>query len=207
MFLFLILAAALAFMSLPAVGQVNPEAAPGPSQGEPTFKYQGYAGFAYTSLNQVNQSRYGLIGVKLMMTRDWGKYFGLMGAIDYNKPPLSNSSSPNPGDPSVYTVLIGPELHATLYEKLSGLFFAELGGEHTGGESMTPSLSFAGGFGGGMQYDLSNRFSIRAVGDRVGASFSLIGNSLPGSQTPQELGYSTHRTWNARGGIGVVYHF
>jgi hypothetical protein len=183
-----------------ATGQVNPEAAPSAPQSGAPFKYTGYAGFAYTSLNQVNQSRYGLIGGKFSVTRDWGKYFGLSGVIDYYKPPLSHASPGNPGDPSVYTFMVAPEVHATLYENLSGLFFAEIGGEHTGGEGMTPTISFAGGFGGGLEYALNSRFAIRAEGDRVGASFSLSNN------TPQ-LAYSTHRTWNARGTIGVVYHF
>jgi hypothetical protein len=144
-----------------------------------------------------------LIGGKLMVTRDWGKYFGLMGAGDYYKPPIKNPPAGfvgNPGNPSVYSVLVGPEIHAKLYESLSGLFFAELGVEHTGGENMIPSTSFAGGFGGGMSYDINNHFAIRALGDRVAGSFSLINNT---SQTSN----STHRTWNARGTIGVVYRF
>jgi len=187
---------------MPAASQVNPEAAPGPVQ-TPSYKYNVYAGFAYTSLNQVNLSRYGLMGGKLMVTRDWGKYFGLMGAVDYYRPPLGHPApgfQGNPGDPSVYSFLIGPEIHATLYENLSGLFFAELGGEHTGGESMIPDTSFAGGFGGGMEWKINNHFAVRAMGDRVGASFSLIDNT-------SQLANSTHRTWNARGTIGVVYRF
>ncbi len=96
--------------------------------------------------------------------------------------------------------MVGPAIHATLYDNLSGVFFGEVGGEHTGGEHMTPSISFAGGFGGGLAYSLSRNFAVQLTGDRVAASFSLPNN------TPQ-LGYSTHRTWNARGTIGVVYRF
>jgi opacity protein-like surface antigen len=187
-------------ISIPAAGQVNPEAAPSSDQGSPSFKYTGYAGFAYTSLNQVNQSRYGLIGAKFSLTRNWGRYFGLSGIIDYYKPPLSNASPGNPGDPSVYTFMLAPEVHANLYEKLSGLFFGEVGGEHTGGEEIQPGISFAGGFGGGLEYAVTSRFSVRVEGDKVAASFTLR-NDLPG------YGYSTHRTWNPRGSIGVVYHF
>jgi len=189
-----------ALMPLRAGAQVNPEAAPGPSPGASSLKYTGYAGFAYTSLNQVNTSEAGLIGGKVSLTRDWGKYFGLTGAIDYCKPPLKHTSLPNPGDPSVYSLLIGPEIHVRIYENLSGMFLGELGVEHTGGESMNPSTSFAGGFGGGMEYSLGTHFAVRAEGDRVAASFSLIGNS------PQ-LNYSAHRTWNARASFGVAYHF
>ncbi|MFZ1937692.1 MAG: hypothetical protein ACLPZY_00855 [Terracidiphilus sp.] len=198
--LLLMAVAAAGLATLPAAGQVNPEAAPNPGQGTPTFKYTGYAGFAYTSLNQVNQSRYGLIGGKFSLTRNLGKYFGVSGIVDYYKPPLSSSSPGNPGDPSVYTFMVAPEIHANLYEQLSGLFFAEVGGEHTGGEQMQPSISFAGGFGGGLEYALTSRIAIRAEGDRVAGSFTLT-NDLPG------YGYSTHRTWNARGTIGLVYHF
>jgi Outer membrane protein beta-barrel domain len=196
-----------ALVPLPAVGQVNQDSAPAAAASSGPYKYTGYAGFAYTGLNQVNQSRYGLIGGKVSLTRNWGKYFGLSGVIDYYKPPISNSSTGNPGDPSVYTVMVAPELHANIYGSLSGLFFAELGGEHTGGEGMLPSTSFAGGFGGGMEYSLSSRIAIRAEGDRVGASFPLITNQQQTGQTEQEAGYSTHRTWNGRASVGVVYHF
>ena len=197
---FLLLAVVGAALApLMAAGQANPEPAPVPQQTAP-FKYELYAGFAYTSLNQVNLSRYGLWGGKAMVMRDWGKYFGLMGTVDYYRKPISSRQPSNPGDPSVYSFLIGPEVHAVIYENVSGLLFAELGGEHTGGESMTPVISFAGGFGGGMSYRLNNRFAIRIVGDRLAGSFSLSGN------TPQ-LGYSTHRTWNPRATIGVVYRF
>ena len=65
---------------------------------------------------------------------------------------------------------------------------------------MTPNISFAGGFGGGLTYNLSRNWAVRLTGDRVGASFSLPNN------TP-ELSYSTNRTWNARATIGVVYRF
>lgn len=200
-FLFLLLAAVGgALAEVPAAGQVNPEAAPGPIQ-TPSYKYEVYGGFAYTSLNQVNLSRYGLIGGKGTVTRDFGKYFGLMAAGDYYKPPIKSASAGtlgNPGNPSVYSALIGPEIHAPLYGNLSGLFFAQVGMEHTGGEGMHPDTSFAGSFGGGMTYNLSPRFAIRATGDRIGASFSLNNNTTGGS---------AHKTWNARGTIGVVWRF
>ncbi len=199
-FLFLPLALAPALLvPLRAIGQVNPEAAPA-SQQAPSLRYEGYAGFAYTSLNQVNLSRYGLYGGKLTVMRDWGKYFGLMGSVDYYRNPISSRLPSNPGDPSVYSFLVGPEVHASITEKLRGEFFGELGGEHTGGEGITPSISFAGGFGGGITYWLANRVAIRIDGDRLAGSFSLDNN------TP-ELANSTHRTWNPRATIGVVYRF
>jgi len=197
---FWILAAFVAALTPVAANcQIAPEKTPSQQTG-PEYKYTAFVGWGYTSLNQVNQSESGLQGVSLSLTRDWGKYFGLMGAVDYFREPLISRNPPNPGDPSVYTFLVGPEIHANLYEKLSGEAFAELGGEHTGGEGMTPSISFAGGFGGGMTYNLTDRWAVRASGDRVGASFSFSNNT-------SQLAYSTHRTWNARATFGVVYRF
>ena len=181
-----------ALLPLAAVAQTD---APGPAPASP--KYSVYAGFSYTSLNQVNLSRHGLMGVKVSVTRDFGKYFGLMAAGDYNK---WATGIGNPGNPVVYTFMVGPELHFDFSTHLGGLVFGEVGAEHTGGEGMTPNISFAGGVGGGMSYKLSDRWSIRATGDRVAASFSLRDN------TPQ-LAYSTHRTWNPRASIGAVYRF
>ncbi len=175
----------------------------GPAEQAPaSYKYEAYAGFGYTSINQVNLSRYGLYGVELSLTRDFGRYFGMSGMVNYYKPPLGGNNGPqgNPGDPSVYEVLVGPELHANIYGNVSGFFHGGLGVEHTGGEDETPNVSFAGGFGGGMTYNLSPRFAIRASGDRIGASFSLINN------TP-ELGNSPHRTWNSSATIGVIFRF
>jgi hypothetical protein len=213
MFLRSILAAIPAILiPLSAAGQVAPDSGPSAAaKAQPSFKYEAYAGFGYTSLNQVNQSRYGLIGVDLSLTRDWGRYFGLSGVVNYYKPPLSIGggsseagstgvviSNSNPGDPSIYEVLIEPEVHADIYGNVSGFFHGGMGVEHTGGEGETPNLSFAGGLGGGLTYNLSPRWAIRASGDKIGASFSLRDN--PGS-------YSPHRTWNSSGTIGLIYRF
>ena len=58
----------------------------------------------------------------------------------------------------MYTAMLGPGVHANLYGNLSGVVFAELGVEHTGGEQMSPNISFAGGFGGGLTYSLFAQF-------------------------------------------------
>jgi hypothetical protein len=191
-------------LPLSATSQAAPSEGSGPAQqAQPSLKYEAYAGFGYSSLNQVNQSRYGLYGVDLSVTRELGKYFGMSAMGNYYKPPVSHGSAGvagNPGDPSIYELLLGPEVHANIYGKFSGFFHGGMGIEHTGGEHMSPDLSFAGGFGGGMSYDINPRFAIRASGDRLGASFSLINN------TPQ-LAYSPHRTWNSSGTIGVVFRF
>ena len=55
LFLFLaVLSAAL--MPIGAMGQVNPDSAQAPQQA-PTYKYEAYAGLAYTSLNQRSEER------------------------------------------------------------------------------------------------------------------------------------------------------
>lgn len=195
--LFTILAAlSVAIMPLAAVGQLAPER-PKNQPGTPGYKYQAFALAGYTSLNQVNQSRYGLIGIVAGAQRDFGRHFGITVQGDYYKPPVGAG---NPGDPFVYDILAGPEIHANLYGKFDGFIHGLFGVEHTGGVGKTPDLSFAGGFGGGMLYNLSPRWAIRASGDRIGASFSLNNN------TPA-LNYSPHLHWNPRGEIGMVYRF
>ena len=202
--LLLMAIAATGLMTLPAAGQVNPEAAPGPSPAAP-LKYEAFAGAAYSRLRQVPVSFSGLIGGKASLARDWGRYFQLIGSVDYYRVGTGHSGIPNPGNPSVYSILVGPGLHATLYGNLSGQFFGELGVEHTGGVNMSPDISFAGGFGGGLAYNLQHNFALQLTGDRVGASFPLPNPTNP--NTTPNLGYSTHRTWNARVTFGVAYHF
>jgi hypothetical protein len=214
MFLRSILAAIPAILiPLSAASQVAPESAPA-EKAQPAYKYEAYVGFGYTSINQINQSRYGLIGVDLSLTRDWGRYFGISAMGNYYKPALSfgagtttTTGAPgtsgiidngNPGDPSVYEVLIEPEVHAQIYGNVSGFVHGGIGLEHTGGESQRPNVSFAGGLGGGLSYNLSPRIAIRASGDKIGASFTV---NDPAS------GDSPHRTWNSSGTIGLVYRF
>lgn len=188
---------AAAWMPLNAAAQIAPDrGTPAPS-ADPGSKYEVFAGFGYTSLNQVNQSRYGLIGVEIMAMRNFGRYFGLQADGAYY--PTSFSSG-NPGNPSVSVILGGPELHANLYGPVGGYFRGLLGGEHTGGESMTPNISFAGGVGGGLTYAVSPRFELRVGGDDIASSFSVTGNS------PQ-LGYSPHLRWNGRATVGIGYKF
>jgi hypothetical protein len=203
MFLFSILALVpAALLPLAATSQVSSTSGSNSGdQPEKTYKYEIYAGYAYTSLNQVNQSRYGLQGVNLSVTRDWGKYFGLTAEGDYYRFPFGSPEVVgSTTKPQVESVLFGPVLHANIYGHYSGFVHGLLGGEHTGGESQTPNVSFAGGIGGGMEYSLTQRFSIRASGDIIGASFSPTGNST-------QLANSPHRTWDSRASIGAVYHF
>ena len=191
---------ALAFAPLVAGAQVNPDSeGTGTAESQASYKYSVYAGGAYTRIRQVPASYSGLIGGKVSVTRDWSKYFMLTGSLDYYKMGVGHAGIPSPGHPSVYSVLAGPGVHMDLFAGLSGQLFAELGMEHTGSESMSPSSSFAGGIGGGLTYNINPRWGLQLTGDRVGASFPLPG-------TAQQAN-STHRTWNARGTIGLVYRF
>lgn len=196
--IFCLLAAVLT--PLAAGAQVNSDSTGnGSEENREAYKYSVYAGGAYTRIRQVPASYSGLIGGKASVTRDFGRYFMLTGSLDYYKAGIGHAGIPNPGHPSVYSVLVGPGVHADLFGGLSGQLFAELGMEHTGSESMSPSTSVAGGFGGGLTYSINPRWGVQLTGDRVGASFPLPG-------TAQQAN-STHRTWNARGTIGIVYRF
>jgi hypothetical protein len=66
------------------------------------------------------------------------------------------------------------------------------------GTVQTPNISFAGGYGGGMEYKLTPRISLRASGDNIASSFSFIDNTS--AESP-------HKHWNPRAGFGAVYRF
>lgn len=180
---------AVAGQAAPASGTTPPA-----DQAEKVYKYQASVGFGYTSLNQVNQSRGGLEGVEFYVARDWGRFFGVLVDGGY----YNTSIQSNPGKPVVDMGFAGPELHANLYGPVSGYVRGLLGAEHTGGESAKPDVSFAGGFGIGLQYSLSPRILLRAGGDDIYSSFVL---------DPQHLGYSPHKRSNARAELAVVFRF
>lgn len=192
-----IVAVSAALTPLAVVAQVAPDRTAPAEANAPVYKYQLYLGAGYTSLNQVNQSRYGLIGPNIAVSRNFGRFFAVTadGAF-YSK----SVATGNPGNPSVDVVMFGPEIHGHIYEKWSLFARALLGGEHTGGENMTPRVSFAGGAGVGVEWDLNSRFAIRASGDDIASSFSVTNNS------PQ-LGDSPHERRNSRAGIGLCYRF
>lgn len=192
----LLFAALAACVAMTASAQVSLETK-SPSNNAGFQKYSVFAGFGYTSLNQVNQSRFGLIGGNVDLSRNWGRFFAV--TVDGGFYPSSLGSG-NPGSPSVSMVLAGPELHGAIFEHWSVYVRALLGGEHTGGEGETPSVSFAGGVGAGVQHDMGPHWALRAGGDDIGSSFSLTNNS------PQ-LGNSPHRRFNARADIGIMYRF
>lgn len=194
-----------ALMPLAAASQAAQAASSASAERvEHTYKYEAFAGYGYTSLNQVNASRYGLQGVNLSITRDWGKYFGItVDGASYSFPIAAGNPCPPlvaSCTPTVDAVLFGPVLHGPLYGRVSGFVHVLIGGEHTGGEEQTPTVSFAGGAGGGLEYKLSPRLALRASGDDIASSFSVIGNS-------PSLGYSPHEHGNSRASFGIVYRF
>jgi hypothetical protein len=194
--------AAAVLMPLAAICQVDLETQESesakPEKPAPTYKYEAYVGYGYSSINQVNQARHGLQGVDAALTRDWGRHFGLTAEGAFYKWPISNSGGGNPGNPSVFSILGGPEYHLQIWGPITGYAHALLGFEHTAGEAMNPNSSFAGGGGGGAEWTLGQHLAIRAQGDDIAASFSLI-NAQPG--------YSAHRTRSSRATFGVVYRF
>lgn len=198
-FLLTTLAATLAGLLAPAArAQVTsePQNAPPPAAAA-SLKYEVTAGFGYSTLNQVNQSRYGLMGVEASAARYWGKYFSIVVLGDEYK---WSTSKGNPGNPSIFSILAGPQVRVNIVGPVDGFFRGTMGAEHTGGENETPDFSFAGGIGGGLDIGLSRKFAVRISGDRIGASFSLANNS-------PALSLSPHLTWNTRAAVGVVYRF
>lgn len=186
--------ASAVFLPIAASGQIAPERPPKDVTG-PVYKYHAFVGYGYTSLNQVNQSRSGLQGPTFSIMRDFGDHFGVKLDGGYY---AWHVTATNPGSPKVEMGFVGPVIHGNLFEKWSAYAEGLFGAEHTGGVSIQPDVSFAGGFGIGADYNRSARWSLRAYGDDIGSSFTL---------QPYQSGASTHTRWNARAGIGLVYHF
>jgi hypothetical protein len=198
-FLLTLVAGAVAGLLAPAVrAQVTstPENAPPPPAAAP-LRYEASVGYGYSTINQLNQSRYGLQGIEASAARYWGRHFAIVLLGDHYKWATSKG---NPGNPSIDSILIGPQFRMNIVGPVDGFFRGTMGAEHTGGEQMTPDFSFAGGIGGGLDIGVNRRLAVRISGDRIGASFSFANNVPPSSNSP-------HLTWNARASLGVVYRF
>ena len=192
---------------LAASCQIVLDKPPAAERPEHTYKWEAFAGYGYTSLNQVNQVRYGLQGVNASITRDFGKYFGVMAEGDYYFKPINSG---NPVKAKVDLALAGPVVRVDIFSRYSAFVRVLIGAEHTAGTfpaigaapayplNEVPKISFAGGFGGGMEYKWSPRISIRASGDDILSSFV---------EDPDHLGFSPHRRGNTRAALGVVYRF
>jgi hypothetical protein len=199
-------ALAAAFMPITAASQIAPDKPPRTAPEAPYTKYELFAGMGYTSLDNVNQSRNGQIGVNLSVTRDWGKYFGI--TADGSVYKFTYDAS-NPGNPTVTLVLLGPVVHAHLGGKADIFFHVLMGGEHISGTPSNPAgtyasqnMTFASGYGGGFDYKLNGRYYVRAWGDNI---ITSIAANLPASCAGQ--GCSSHMNSSSRASIGVVYKF
>lgn len=209
--LFSILAVvAVMFMPQTATSQIfqrlhfHRHAAPAAEKPEAAYKYSVFAGYSYTSLNNVNNSRNGLQGMNLSVTRNFGRYFGITADGGYYSKPYN---SVNPGNPTVDMLLLGPVVQAHLFGKVDGFARALLGGEHISADStippITPNISFAGGGGGGLDYKLSSRFDLRFSGDDIVSSFAANTNQ----QVCATGGCSAHKSRSSRASFGFVYKF
>jgi hypothetical protein len=189
-------AAVTALLPHPASSQIVMEK-PHVRPTGPTYNYTVFAGWGYTSINQVNQSRSGLQGFSASFARDWGKYFGL--TVDGGHYAWqTTASNAAVGKPSVDYYLAGPELHAVLYGPTSMFVHGLLGIAHTGGVNISPSASPAGGIGIGMDYHFTPRVALRLSGDDVFSDFTVV---------PYQQGFSPHIRWNARASLGIAYRF
>ena len=172
-------------------------------------KYEIFAGYGYTSLNQVNQSRYGLQGINISVTRDWGRFFGLTADGAYYKYPFGHPAIENSTlAPSMDAMLLGPVLHANLFRHYDGFIRVLLGGEHLGGVNAYPNISFAGGVGGGVDYKLFHHFSLRLSGDDIASSFvAPVYPAGSGNVCTTTSNCSPHKHRSSRAEFGVVYKF
>jgi hypothetical protein len=206
------------FMPLAATSQLIHDRGAQPAEkAAPTQKYEVFAGYGYTSLNQVNQSRFGLQGPNVSVTRDWGRFFGITADGAFYRYPISTPAIQNSTlTPSLDAVLLGPVLHANLFRHYDAFVHVLLGGEHVGGVNAYPNISFAGGVGGGIDYKLSTRFTLRASGDDIASSFvaPIYAANPPPPIPPPPPGTCTttsncspHERRSSRASFGLVYKF
>jgi hypothetical protein len=195
-FVFIVLAALLPICA----GAQTSASSTGADDNPKASRYDIFVGAGATSQNQIVHSHGWLIGVEVGVTRNWGKYFGLnvQGASFF-----ASTSSANTVDgvsPQYSQFLAGPELHAQIYNKVSGNVHVLVGGSHTGGTGITgtPDVAFSTAVGAGLDYRLKPHFSLRLTGDRVGTSFV---------QGASGSGNSPHPYANVQTALGVVYHW
>lgn len=192
----LLAVAAAACLPIATQAQIKPDR-PARTTTDPEYKWQVYAGPSYTSINQVNQSRKGLVGAEVSGQRNFGKYLGLVADGAFYQTSVGPG---NPGSPTVTEILAGPELHFVLFERWNLFGRALLGGAHTGGEHMRPDIAVAGGGGAGAEYQMTPRWSIRLSGDSITAAFTLTGAN-------NQNALSSHSTRNSRASLGLAYRF
>jgi hypothetical protein len=190
----------LLIFSLSAHAQSKAQA-DAPDVSELRSRYDIFAGAAITSQNQIVHAHGFLLGYQIGVTRNWGKYFGINVQGSGMSDSLSSANQTEAGiSPNYSQFLVGPELHAPLYERMSGGVHLLLGGSHTGGSGIQgiPNIAFSDGFGAFLQYRVTPHFSLRLLSDRMGTSYV---------QEPSNLGYTPHHVDNVQAAFGLVYHF
>jgi len=155
-------------------------------------KYEIFAGVDYSGANQVLGAS-ALIGGNVGAEIKLKKWFG--GTVDFGDYGI-NATSTAHASPTITTVLAGPEFYIPA-DKLTGFLHVLIGGAHTGGVDAQPDISFAYAVGGGFEYVLTKRLSLRISGDDIVSSF--IAPATPGD--------SAHPHSNARASAGVAYRF
>jgi hypothetical protein len=179
---------------LPAAlsGQVaKPEAA---DAANAFSRYEVFAGVDYSGANQVLGAS-ALIGGNVGGAAKLKRWFG--GTVDFGDYGI-NATSHAHASPTVTTLMAGPEFYIPA-DNLTGFIHVLLGGAHTAGVGAQPDISFAYGVGGGFEYVLSKRFSLRVSGDDIISSFV--------QETAGQTGFSAHARSNARASAGVAYRF
>jgi len=168
-----------------------------PEQQRP---YHLYAGVAETSQNQLVHAHGFLLGYQIALTRDFGKYFAVTAeGASFMHSLSSNNFAESGYSPNVAQILAGPEIHSPLFGHLAGSLHILAGGSHTGGGGIVhgnPGVSFAYGYGAGLEYTLSPHWSIRLSGDDIHASF------VQGAPENTPHAYS-----DAQSSIGLSYRF
>ena len=154
-------------------------------------RYGLFGGFAYSGANQVKGSS-ALLGFNVGGEIKLKPWFGA--TADFGQYDASSGLA----KPTVTTFLAGPEFYIPS-DKLTGIVHVMFGGAHTGlSTAISPDVSFATAVGGGIEYSLSDRWSIRATGDAIYSSFV---------QAAASTGASPHMRINPRASFGVGYHF
>lgn len=157
----------------------------------PFQRYEVFAGADYISANQVKNSS-ALVGFNVGADAKLVKWFG--GEVDFGDFVYSTSKLVSP---TTTTFMAGPQFFIPS-DKITGFVHILFGGEHTSNANIKPNISFAYAVGGGVEYALSNRFSVRVSGDAILSATT---------QDPNNLGNSPHTYSNGRASGGVAYHF
>lgn len=153
-------------------------------------RYEAYAAFAYSGADQVKSSS-ALIGANIGVQAKLKRWFGAN--ADFGE----YGNSTGTVKPTVTTLMAGPEFYIPA-DNITGFLHVLFGGEHTGGVGAKPDVAFAYAVGGGFEYALSKKWSVRIAGDGIRASTVL---------DPTNQGFSPHPHTNPRATIGVSYKF